>query len=273
MSKNTCLILSGAVIGSFLAMPAAAQQDETADQAARVAAESSFEDIDTDLDNSISRTELRAAVGAENADQLFGGMDVSGNDEVSRAEWTSWQGQQRAAPPADRRDQVELAITGDTFEGKYLTGGGMVGLDQTSLGFGVYFDTERNIIPQAQLMVGGPLRGMAPDFLTLSAGVKAHMAFLDEPDQEVFDLAPGVEARIALPFDTPMAVVGNVFYAPDILTFGDAESVWDYNVRFEVQFLETTTGFVGYRVLDFDREEGRDNKIVDSFQFGVRFAF
>lgn len=258
------------MIGSLLALPATAQQD----QVARTVAQSSFDDIDTDLDGSISRAELRAAAGdGPSADQVFSGMDANGNDEVSQAEWTSWRRQQQAARPADRRDQVELAITGDTFEGRYLTGGGMVGLDETSLGFGVFFDTERNIIAQGQLMVPGLLRGTVPDFLTLSAGGKAHFAFLDEPDQEVFDLAPGLEARVALPFGTPMAVVGNVFYAPDILTFGDAESVWDFNVRLEVQFLETTTGFVGYRVLDFDRDDGNDDTIVSSFQVGLRFAF
>jgi hypothetical protein len=268
MSRNTCLIVSGAVIGSFLALPATAQQD----RATRTAAESSFEDIDTDLDGSISRMELRAAVGAENADELFSGVDTNGNDEISRAEWTSWRRQQ-AARTADSRDQVEIGISGDTIEGRYLTDGGMVGLDRSSLALGLFFSTDRDLIAQGQLMAPGLLQGMVPSFLKLSVGGKAHFAFLADPDDEVFDLAPGAEARLSLPFDTPMAIVGNVFYAPDILTFGDADDVWDVNVRYEVQFLQHTTGFVGYRFLNFDREEGGDDSIVNSFQFGLRFAF
>jgi hypothetical protein len=228
--------------------------------------------MDTDLDGSISRTEFRAAVGAENADQLFGGMDVNGNDEISRAEWTSWRRQQ-AAQAADRRDQVEVGISGDTIEGRYLTDGGMVGLERSSLGLGLFFSKDRDLIAQGQLMFPGLLQGMAPGFLTLSAGAKAHFAFLADPDDEVFDLAPGVEARVSLPFDTPMAIVGSVFYAPDILTFGDADHVWDFNLRYEIQFLQNTIGFVGYRLLDFEREEGGDDTIVNSFQFGLRFAF
>ena len=274
MSGNTCLIVSGAVIGSLLAMPATAQQDrlESVDQAARTAAESSFEDIDADGDGSISRGELRATVG-DAGDELFSELDGDQNGEISRDEWTSWRAQQRAARPAGSRNEVELAITGDTFEGRYLTDGDMVGIDDSVLGLGFFFDTERNLVAQGQLMVPGLLQGMVPGFLTLSAGGKAHFAFLDEPDQEVFDLAPGAEARVGLPFGTPMAVVGSVFYAPDIFTFGDAESVWDLNLRLEVQFLQSTTGFVGYRVLDFDRDDGDDDTIVSSFQFGLRFAF
>jgi YfaZ precursor len=272
MSRNTCLILSGAVIGSFLAQPAIAQQNETAEQAARTAAQSSFEDIDTDLNGSISRTELRAAVGAENADELFNDMDANGNDEISRAEWTSWRRQQ-AAQAAERRNQVEVGISGDTIEGRYLTDGGMVGLDRASLGLGLFFSTDRHLVGQGQLMVPGVFQGIVPGFLSLSVGGRAHVAFLADPDDEVFDLAPGVEARLSLPFDTPMAIVGSVFYAPEIFTFGDADQVWDANVRFEVQFLQNTTGFVGYRFIDYDREEGGDDEIVESFQFGLRFAF
>lgn len=273
MSGNTHLTITGAVIGSFLALPAAAQQDGAADQAARTAAESSFEDIDTDLDGSISRMELRTAVGAGNADQLFGRMDADGSDEISRAEWTNWRSEQELAQPADSRDEVEVGISGDTIEGRYLTDGGMVGLEDSSLGLGLFFSTDRHLVAQGQLMVPGLLQGMVPGFLSLSVGAKTHVAFLADPDEEVFDLAPGVEARLSLPFDTPMAIVGSLFYAPEIFTFGDADEVWDANVRLEVQFLENTTGFVGYRLIDFDREESGDDEIVDSFQFGLRFAF
>jgi hypothetical protein len=70
-----------------------------------------------------------------------------------------------------------------------------------------------------------------------------------------------------------MAIVGSLFYAPEIFTFGDADDVWDANARFEVRFLQNITGFVGYRFIDFDREEGGDDEVVNSFQFGLRFAF
>jgi hypothetical protein len=40
-----------------------------------------------------------------------------------------------------------------------------------------------------------------------------------------------------------MYIAGDFFYAPDILTFGDADRVIDFNVRYELQFLQNTTGF------------------------------
>lgn len=273
MTTKLNLIVPGVVIGSFLTLPAVAQQDrpDLADQTAGLA-EAGFEDIDTDLDGSISRAELGAVAGDQDLDQLFSALDADGDGVISRAEWTSWQSQQAEAA-AGPRHRVELAITDDTFEGRYFTDGGLVGLGGSSLVLGLLFSTDRDLVGQGQLMMPGLLRGWGPDFLTLSLGVKAHLGLLADPDEEVFDLAPGAEARIALPFDTPMAVVASVFYAPDILTFGDADSALDFNLRYEVQFLEHATGFVGYRLLEFDRDGGGDDDIVDSFQFGLRFAF
>ena len=115
------------------------------------------------------------------------------------------------------------------------------------------------------------LANLLPGPLSLSIGGKAYAAFLDDPSDDVFAIAPGVEGRYALPFGLPAAVVANVFYAPEIITFGEADNVLDFNVRFEVQATSRLVGFVGYRLLEFDRDDG-DEDIVDHVQFGVRFA-
>jgi hypothetical protein len=98
------------------------------------------------------------------------------------------------------------------------TGAGVVGVDRGSLGLGLFLSTDRDIVGDAQLMVPGLLENLTPDFLSLSLGGKAQVALLTDPDDEVFALSPGAEARLALPFDTPMFVVGSIFYAPDIST-------------------------------------------------------
>jgi hypothetical protein len=44
-------------------------------------------------------------------------------------------------------------------------------------------------------------------------------------------------------------------------------------VRYELQFPQNTTAFVGYRPLDFDREGSGDDEIVNTLSVGLRFAF
>jgi len=132
---------------------------------------------------------------------------------------------------------------------------------------------DRDIVGSAALMSSGVLENLIPGPLSVSIGGRAYAALLDDPDDDVFGLAPGAEARLTLPFGTPMYAVANFFYAPDIITFGDAKDVLDFNARFEVQFLPRAVGFVGYRLLEFDREQGGDEDIVNSVQLGLRFTF
>ena len=177
------------------------------------------------------------------------------------------------AATGSRTNAVELALTEETLQAAYFTDAGVVGLRGGSLALGLLLSDDRDIVASGTVLAPNVLATLLPGPLSLTIGGKAYAALLDDPDDDVFGLAPGLEARYALPFGTPMAVVGNIFYAPDILTFGDADDVLDFNVRFEVQFVPRAVGFVGYRLLDFDRDEAGDDEIVENVQLGLRFAF
>lgn len=183
-----------------------------------------------------------------------------------------------AAAFSARADDVELALTEETLQGTYITDGSMVGLGGSDLSLGLLFSDDRDIVLNAGLMVPGLGEdGMGGDVMpgpiTVRFGAKAFGALLADPSDDIFAIAPGVEARYAIPTGIPLAAVANFFYSPDILTFGNAEDVFDFNVRLEAQFVERATGFVGFRRLSFDRDGGGDDDIVEHIQVGVRFAF
>jgi outer membrane protein OmpA-like peptidoglycan-associated protein len=183
-----------------------------------------------------------------------------------------------AAATATREEkrlrQIELAVTDDTLQGKFLTDAELVGLDGNTIGFGLLLSDDRDIVGSVEFLAPGVLRNLLPDLLQVSLGARGLVGLLDDPDDDVVGIAPGVGARVRLPLGgPPMYIAGDFFYAPDILTFGDADEVIDFNVRYELQFLQNTTGFVGYRLLDFDRDGGGDDEIVDTLNVGLRFAF
>lgn len=169
--------------------------------------------------------------------------------------------------------EIEGALTDETLEGRYITDAGLIGLGGNDLWGGILLSDERDIVGTVGLMVPGAVAETPEGPITFSVGAKAHAALLADPDDEVFGVLPGAQARFRLPLGMPMWVLANIFYSPDIVTFGDADDILDFNVRYEVQFLETTTGFVGFRLLDFDREGGGDDDIVEGLQLGVRVAF
>jgi hypothetical protein len=242
----------------------------------------SFDAIDANLDGSISDPEFRTGLRElENPEQLFAQADVDQSGAISRQEWATWREErlsgaarvERAERPPQLR-QIELAVTDDTLQGKFLTDAGIVGLGGNTIGLGLLLSDDRDFVGSVEFLAPGVLRRLLPDFLQVSLGARGLVGLLDDPDDDVIGIAPGVAARVRLPLGgPPMYIAGDFFYAPDILTFGDADSVMDFNVRYELQFLENTTGFVGYRLLHFDREHGGKDDIVDTLNVGLRFAF
>jgi hypothetical protein len=279
---STALLVA---LGVAMAAPAAAQQQLAS--AAPIGDPTRFEQADLNRDGVLTREEFRAGFPeVDNPDEVFQALDTDGSGVITREQWV-------AAPPATdiepaagldeppvaeqwpgvRIHQLELEGTESTITVRYLTSGGRIGLEGTELGLGVLVSTDRDIIGSARLLAPDLLEAFLPPNVTLRLGGKAMMALLDDPSDEVFSIGPGVEARVALPIleGTPVAGVGEVYYAPDILTFGEASRMFEFAGRVEVQFLANTVGFVGYRRLEFDRDTG-DDTIVNNVMFGLRFA-
>jgi hypothetical protein len=281
MTRKLLLGGSALISGICLAIPAFAQQ---AQQARASVAEQRFEQIDVNADGTVSLTEFRSTVrGADNPAAIFGEIDVDQNDSISRGEWDGWRAQQatQTTPTATAEGgvltrQIEVAVTDETLRGDFSTDAGLIGLDGNRLGAGLLFSKDNDIVLSGQLMAPGVLDqiNIVPEYLTLSVGGKVVAGLLADPDDDVVGLMPGAEARWLIPlFGLQTWVVGNIFYAPDILSFGDADDILDFSVNYEVQFLENTAGFAGYRLLSFDRDSGGEDDIVNSLQVGVRFTF
>ncbi len=170
----------------------------------------------------------------------------------------------------DQGRAIELSLSDDYIQGRYYTGGGILGFENTINHVGLYFSDNRDIIGNVGIMTDRyPL---FVEGLTLSAGARGYVALLSDPDDDVVGLAPGIEGRYGLPYDFPVAVVGNLFYSPDILTLGDAEDIIDIDVRLEAEIVPDIVGFIGIREFRFDSDEGSDKKAAEEIQVGARFA-
>jgi|GEM_PF-410379 len=174
------------------------------------------------------------------------------------------------AEMADDGAAVELALSDDYLQGRYYTGDGLLGFDQATGHIGAYFSDNRDFIGNVGLMTDRiPL---FIDGLTLSVGGRGYVALLSDPDDDVVGLAPGIEGRYGLPYDFPLAVVGNLFYSPDVLTLGDAEDIIDIDARVEAEIVPEIVGFIGYREFRFNSDEGADKEAASEIQIGARFG-
>lgn len=165
---------------------------------------------------------------------------------------------------------IELSLSDDYIQGRYYTGGGILGFDDTVGHVGVYLSDERDIIGNVGIMTE-PVSLFVPG-LSLSAGARGYVALLADPADDVVGLAPGIQGRYGLPYDFPLAIVGNIFYSPDILTLGDAENIIDIDARVEAEVIPDVVGFIGIREFRFDSDVGSDKKAAEEIQVGARFA-
>src|SRR3712207_6427741 len=96
--------------------------------------------------------------------------------------------------------EVDVALTENTIQGTYITDAPFVGVEGTDLSLGMLLSDDRDIVGSAALMSSGVLENLIPGPLSVSIGGRAYAALLDDPDDDVFGLAPGAEARLTLPF-------------------------------------------------------------------------
>ena len=178
-----------------------------------------------------------------------------------------------AAQMADEGKAVEIAFSDDYIQGRYYTGKGLLGFDNATGHIGAYISDNRDIIANVGLMTDSfPLIKQIKG-LNLSVGARGYVALLSDPNDDVVGLAPGIQARYGLPYDFgfPLAVAGDIFYSPDVLTLGDANSIIDVDGRVEAEFITDIVGFVGYRLFTFDSDEGSNTNAANEIQIGARF--
>jgi len=144
-------------------------------------------------------------------------------------------------------------------------------LDNSRSSLGVLFTEERD-----NVIMGGIMYDAEPEFfpgLTVSFGGKVLVALLGIENQDVFAIAANVEAAYQLPLRMfPVNLSAAVGYAPDVLSFGQADRIIDWNVRAGLQLTSQIEGFLGFRFLQFDTRPG-DAELDDQFHLGIRWTF
>lgn len=171
---------------------------------------------------------------------------------------------------------LELYVSNEALQLDYINDINLMELDQNKLSFGFFFDKDRDIIVNTGLLMPVLPEDKLQIPLTFSIGAKAYVALISEPQKaDVMSLAPGVGIRFDIPIDIgmPMYIDANFFYAPEILTFGDAVKAKDFTARFEVNLLSRLAAFIGYRLLRYDMENTGWHDLDDAFHIGARYRF
>lgn len=183
----------------------------------------------------------------------------------------AWTGTSAYAQQRDDDGQRgEVALSNDTLQLRYLGNeGGVGGGGQLTGAF--FLSEERDIVLSAGALFPANL-----DLgrLTLRFGPQVYAALLDEENNDVLAMSVGAEARFVINRRMGLAVSGQAFYAPDILTFGSADSLTDLSARAEIQVAPQMLAFGGMRWFEFDLVEGGGERTLQEELFvGIGYQF
>lgn len=165
----------------------------------------------------------------------------------------------------------ELALSNDTLQLRYISGGQMIGVDNSRFTGAFFLSEERDIVLSAGLVFPAGI-DLGP--LSVAVGPQVYAALLEDENNDVMSVSVGAEVRLLLNRRSGLAVRGHAYYAPDILTFGSADNLTDLSARAEIGLGDRVIAFGGMRWFEFDLTEGGGERTLQEeifVGFGYRF--
>lgn len=135
---------------------------------------------------------------------------------------------------------------------------------------GFFLSESRDIVLSGDVLFPAQLDW---DRLQILFGPRAYAALLEDENTDVFAVSLGTELRYELDRNSGLALAGQVFYAPDILTFGSANNLTDLSARLEIRLQPRLTAFGGMRWFEFDLAEGGERTRQEELFAGVGWKF
>lgn len=170
---------------------------------------------------------------------------------------------------------LDISLGNETAQFVYMfDSDSQIGIGGADLGAGVFFNEQDDYLFNFSVLVMGHSAGRNRA-LQFGAGAKAYAGELDIPVQDsVGAVAVGGKISYIFPASMPMALSAELFYAPDITSFGDNESLTEFLLRLEVEVAPTTRFYVGYRSLETEFENTNiEYELDDNGHVGIRFSF
>jgi hypothetical protein len=165
---------------------------------------------------------------------------------------------------------IEVYISDDALQAQYIRTLDLGEVGPTEARAGFFYNEDRDLIVTGDLLA--PIGDLAEDrVIEVRAGTRIYGGFLATEDEDVFGVGLGGEAELFLGRGRSTSVTLGLFYAPDIVTFGQADNVKDASLRLKTELRDGTDLFVGFRVFEIDMPE--DREVDDNMHVGFRRSF
>jgi len=172
---------------------------------------------------------------------------------------------------------IDFRVGQDMAEVSFLTQTASFGYGGADIGFGALVNEYNDVIANGSILVSGSAAGDVKG-LHFGVGAKAYAGTLEGPTSTSLDvdggaIAIGGRIRYIFPGNTPLAILGEAFYAPEVTSISDFDGLVEYRAALELEVTPSARAYIGYRRLDVTFSRDIDYKVDDEAHIGVRFEF
>ncbi len=170
-------------------------------------------------------------------------------------------------------DMFDLNLNNNTAQFQYSTAGGPNDQGRANIHGGILYNSANSVLGNVGLMVSNALEG-APG-TSVGVGMEGLVAVIkDNPPTRYTASAVAIDFLLRYsPPGTHVAFVGEVHYAPKILSFGDTVRYSQNVIRVEYELAPSTAVYVGYRQTTFGLKYTRAADLDRGAHVGFKVAF
>lgn len=170
-------------------------------------------------------------------------------------------------------DTIDLNLRNSSAQVQYSAAMGRAALGKTELHFGALYsdyDNAHNTFGDVGIAVKDEVGSKAPGF-SVGVGIKGLAAHTQGTNES--GVAIGGLVSYSPPSLSRMSLVGQLYFAPDITTFGDASRYGEAVAQLEFEVIPNAAAYIGYRNIKFDLKNGPNATVDEGAYIGVRMSF
>ncbi len=175
---------------------------------------------------------------------------------------------------------IDFRVGKDIAELTFFTQNSSFGYGGADIGVGVLFNQYNDIIANGSILVSGSNTGDVRG-LHFGVGAKVYGGDLNGPDDASVDIQGGAVAiggqiRYVFPGGMPLAVLSEVFFAPEVTSIAEFDRLLEYRLALELEVTPSARAYIGYRFMEIQFSAfgtDVDYEVDDSANIGVRFEF
>ncbi len=168
---------------------------------------------------------------------------------------------------------IEAYISNKAMQALYTRRVDMGELGNNEMRAGFFINEERDLILVGDMLADVGTADRRPNW-GLQVGPRVYGALLSNIDNDdVFAISLGGRLSYYMGRNRATALSVAAYYAPEIITFGNVDSVSDVSVQFSTRLTEATRVFAGYRTFQFALPGDNDRKVDRGGHIGIAYHF